>query len=181
MHLKHSEYMRQSVRVSEIHTCGQKATAFAVPFAVADGSIASFSRGVRKRGCPLRASSAVGCGSPQARKLTSRSRRTREFPIFFGMQAIPGAADTLETEGRANLLSTHGGCVDLVGSARPYRLAAGTRDLRYRYSPPNPVCYSLAVLAFLRMGPARQRPRDPALRRRSCCGVFCAAGPRRRL
>src|SRR6202142_1923526 len=36
----------------------------------------------------------------------------------------------------------------------------------------------IAVLAFLRMGPARQRPRDPALRRRGCCGGVCAGSTR---
>jgi len=43
-----------------------------------------------------------------------------------------------------------------------------------------PFAIVIGVLAFLRMGPARQRPRDPALRRRGCCGVLCAAGPRHR-
>jgi hypothetical protein len=39
----------------------------------------------------------------------------------------------------------------------------------------------LPVLAFLRTGSAPQRRRDPALRRRGCCGGVCADGPRRRL
>jgi hypothetical protein len=37
------------------------------------------------------------------------------------------------------------------------------------------------VLAFLQTGSAPQRRRDPALRRRGCCGGVCAGGPRRRL
>jgi hypothetical protein len=44
-----------------------------------------------------------------------------------------------------------------------------------------PFAIVTCVLAFLRMGLARQRPRDPTLRRRGCCGVLCAAGLRRRL
>jgi len=44
-----------------------------------------------------------------------------------------------------------------------------------------PFAIVLPVLAFLLTGSAPQRRRDPALRRRGCCGGVCAGGPRRRL
>jgi hypothetical protein len=47
--------------------------------------------------------------------------------------------------------------------------------------PRRPFAIVIAVLAFLRSGSAPQRRRDPALRRRGCCGGVCADGPRRRL
>lgn len=49
MHLKHSEYARQSVRVSEISTHSGTATGF-VSFIVAYGSVAWFMAYVRRRG-----------------------------------------------------------------------------------------------------------------------------------
>ncbi|MGA2511537.1 MAG: undecaprenyl-diphosphate phosphatase [Candidatus Acidiferrales bacterium] len=50
MHLKHSEYARQSVRVSEISTHSGTATGFVVSFIVAYGSVAWFMAYVRRRG-----------------------------------------------------------------------------------------------------------------------------------
>jgi hypothetical protein len=72
------------------------------------------------------------------------------------------------------------------------RRAGGTRASQYRCSPPNFICYSHRRTRVPPVaGPpgrqrvelggsddARQRPRDPALRRRGCCGGVCADSPR---
>jgi hypothetical protein len=134
MHLKHSEYVRQTVRVCKIRTYLQTATDFAAPPPVAGVSIGSFRAGGLPPGIPTPSELPYHRG---LRLRLSPGSRPRVAP-----QAIRTVGVRLESNGRVNVSSARLDRVDLDGSALPCRLAAGTRDLRYRYSPPIPVCYS---------------------------------------
>jgi hypothetical protein len=117
VHLKHSEYVRQSVRVCEIYTCGQTATNLGSPFAPAGGWIESLGAGCLPLQTAERASDCLITGNAGPSLLAPRLRA----------RIAPKARQ---------------GRVDREGSALLHRLAAGTRDLRYHYSLPNSVCYS---------------------------------------
>jgi hypothetical protein len=153
-----------------------------VPFAVTDDSIGAFTRGVRKRGFPLRASSGVRLWLPAGSQAHIALKTYPRVPYFCSAcrRFKPWVT---HLKPRAGLTSCRPTVGALIRSVRPgftgWLLEHATSDITIHLQIPFAIV--MAVLAFLRMGPARQRPRDPALRRRGSCGVFCAAGPRRRL